>query len=173
LLMSILDASTNQVLRSRRVSSALNQLATLNAKAVRAAARLLNVPLDSKDDQQLRSYTDSPAAYRAFQTAEEMFKEPNEAGLALSIQKYEEAVAIDSRYALAHARLAFAYSRLYDLRRDPAVLELARANSEKALKLDNTLIDAHVARSAVFSSKGDPKAALAEISQALLIDPDN
>ena len=173
LLMSILDASTNQVLRSRHVSSALNQLATLNAKAVRAAARLLNVPLDSKDDQQLRSYTDSPAAYRAFQTAEEMFKEPNDAGLTSSIQKYEDAVSIDPRYALAYARLAFAYSLLYDLRGDPAVLELARSNTEKALKLDHDLVDAHVARAAVLSSTGNQNAALEEIRQALRLDPGN
>jgi len=173
LLLKILDASTNEVLRERHVSSALNQLASLNAKAIRAAAKLLNVPLDSKDDQQLRSYTDSPVAYRAFQTAEELFKKPNDAGLTTSIQKYEDAVATDSRYALAYARLAFAYSRLYDLRGDPTVLELARANSEKALKLDNDLVDAHVARSAVFSSTGNQKAALEEISQALHLDPGN
>ncbi len=173
LLLRVLDASTNAVLRERHVSSALSQLAALNSMAVRAAASLLDVPLDKQDNRQPRSYTDSPLAYRAFQTAEELFKQPNEAGLSLSIQKYEEAVALDSRYALAYARLAFAYTRLYDLRGDPAVLELARANSEKALKLDSNLVDAHVARAAVFSSKGDPKAALSEIREALLIDPDN
>ncbi len=172
LLLSILDVSTNKILRERHVSCALSQLASLNAKAINAAARLLNVSLEGKA-QQAPLYTQSLDAYRAFQTAEGLFKEPNENGLAASIQKYKDAVAIDPRYALAYARLAFAYSRLYDLERDPAVLELSRANGEKALSLDNDLVDAHVAHSAVFELEGDPKAALEEISQALRIDPDN
>ena len=173
LLLRILDASTNAVLRERHVSSPLNQLANLNAKAIQAAAKLLNVPLGAKDSQQSRSTTESPAAYRAYQTAEDLFKQPNDSGLEGSIQKYKEAVSLDPRYALAYARLAFAYGRLYDFRGDPAVLELARANSEKALKLDSDLVDAHVARSAFFQSRGNQKAALDEISVALHLDPDN
>ena len=64
-----------------------------------------------------------------------------------AIEHYEEAIAIDSTYAPAHAGLAMAYVEMgwwLDLPTE-AFLAQARAAALEALKLDSTLAEAHIA----------------------------
>ncbi len=82
-------------------------------------------------------------------------------------------MGIDPHYAIAHAHLAQAYGRMYDTRLEPAALELARAYCATALKLDPTLVDAHLALAMVLEDTGNDKAALDEYAQALALDPQN
>ena len=62
------------------------------------------------------------------QAAESLKKQENGKGLEASIEKYKQAIELDPHYALAHARLAFAYLSLYSKDHDPAAIDLARGN---------------------------------------------
>ncbi len=173
LFLRIFDASTNALLRERMILCPLSQLANLPTQAVRAAGLLFNISLD---DQQYKQVAQPPAtqgAFEAYQTAEQLMKKPNFEGLNGAIQKYSEAANQDPRYALAYAKLAYAYCALYDLKHDPTDLELARNNGERALQLDNRLVLGHLALSTVFELNGDRRKALDEVAHALLIDPSN
>ena len=77
----------------------------------------------------------------------------------------ERAIEADPKYATAYAKLAIAYSRFYALHSDAGALELAQANAERAITIDQTSGDAHTALAYVFEAKGDQKNALVEIER--------
>jgi len=100
-------------------------------------------------------------------------KQPNFTGVETAIAKYKQAVELDPHYALAHARLALAYLRFYDMRRDPSSMVLAKANAETSLSLDRDLVEGHVALASAFEGTGDETNALHEMGRALALDPSN
>ena len=169
LFLRLIDPVSNQALREKRLTCAPAEITSLPGKAVKAAASLL----DLHNAEQADPGTQSVEAFTAFQSAETLMQQPNDSGLDAAIEKYKQAVTLDSRYAIAHAKLAHAYARLSVVRRNPGALDLARGNSEHALTLDPSSVDAHLARAAIFLVSGDEKSALQEIGVALSVDPTN
>ncbi|MGA8528282.1 MAG: protein kinase, partial [Acidobacteriaceae bacterium] len=173
LLLRVLDPVTGHALRTRSVEGDLHDATLFPARAVKAAASLLNVGGYLKDTKQTQPGTNSTAAFTAFQQAEALMKQPNDAGLDAAIEKYKQAVDLDPQYAIAHAELGIAYGHLYGIRRDSAALDLARRNCEHALALDPGLVDGHLARAWVMEQTGNEQDALDEFRRALALDPSN
>ena len=173
LLLKVIDVTSSAVLRFQSLAVSEADIPSSTRKAVLAAAHLLNVRLPSRNQDQPSSATNSEEAYRAFQTAEELMKQPNDAGLAKAMENYRAAVDADPKYAMAYAKLALAYCRFYALHSEPAALELARRNAETALKFEPNLIIGHIALSDVYDEEGQKQRALEEIRRALDIDPSN
>jgi tetratricopeptide (TPR) repeat protein len=168
-----LDPSSGQPLREKKLTCALNQITSLPQKAVHAAASLLDLENYSQRDTQAEPETHSAAAFSAFQSAETLWKQPNDSRLDAAIEQYKQAIDLDPRYALAHARLALAYSRLHAIRRIPEALDLAYRNCQVALSLNPGLADGHLALAEVFQQTGNNQGALNEIDRALSLDPSN
>jgi eukaryotic-like serine/threonine-protein kinase len=173
IFLRLLDPSTNQPLREKRLTCALGQITSLPGKAVRAAASLLNLDSYLPSDERTDPGTQSAAAFTTFQSGETLMKQPNDTGLDEAIEKYKQAIELDPRYALAHAKLAQAYGRFYVIRRNPAALDLARGNYQVALTLDPNLLDAHLAQALILEISGNEQAALQAIAKALSLDHSN
>jgi len=171
--LRVLDPTTGHALRTRSVEGDFQNVTALPARAMQAAASLLNVSRYLRDNKQTQPGTSSAAAFTAFQQAETLMKQPNDAGLDAAIEKYKQAVDLDPQYAIAHAELGIAYGHLYGLRRDAAALDLARRNCEHALALDPGLVDGHLARAWVLEQTGSEQDALDEFRKALALDPSN
>jgi eukaryotic-like serine/threonine-protein kinase len=173
LLLRLLDPISGHSLRVRKITCTLDEITSLPANAVQAAASLLNLSRYLRSDRQVEPGTQSSAAFTAFQSAETLMKEPNDAGLTAAIEKYKQAVDYDPSYAIAHAKLALAYGHYYAIRRDAGALDLARGNYEHALALDPRLVDAHLARALLLEQTGDVQGALDEMTKTLALDPSN
>lgn len=173
LFLALLDARTNAVLRRGRVICGPAEIPSLAGKAVRAAATLLNVRWTGTAAALAGPPTNSPRAFRAFQAAEEFRSRPNDDGLDQAIENYKAAIDADPQFALAYARLALAYSRLYGLRADSGALDLAEANATKALDLNRNLAEGHLALGYAFEKRGNEEKALGEIHRAIALDPAN
>jgi serine/threonine protein kinase/tetratricopeptide (TPR) repeat protein len=173
LVLRLLDPFTNRTIRKREIKCAMADITSLPGKAVKEAAALLNLSHYLKSTGRTEPGTQSIAAFTAFQQAETLRKQPNDTGLTAAIEKYKEAMDLDPRYAMAHAKLAEAYYRLYKTQRNSSALELAQGNCERALALEPGLVEGHLARSLVLKDKGDEQGALDEITKALTIDPSN
>ncbi len=173
LFLRVLDPSSGQPLREKKLTCALNQITSLPQKAVQAAASLLDLESYLHHDKQAEPETHSAAAFTAFQSAETLIKQPNDAGLDAAIEQYKQAIDLDPRYAVAHARLALAYARLYGIRRVPEALDLAYGNCQVALSLKPDLADGHLALASVFEQTGNEHGALDEIARALSLNPSN
>jgi eukaryotic-like serine/threonine-protein kinase len=173
LLLRVLDPSTNQPLREKKVNCALAEITSLPGKSVQAAASLLDLVPYLQKEGRTEPGTQSAAAFTAFQLAESLMKQPDFKGLDAAIDNYKQAVDLDPRYAVAYARLAQAYGLLYMVRLSPAALDLGRANCEVALRLAPDLADAHLALAYIFEYSGNQQGALNEIDKALSLDPSN
>jgi eukaryotic-like serine/threonine-protein kinase len=173
LFLRLLDPISGRPLRERKLSCVLDEITSLPARAVKAAASLLDLSRYLRSNKQIEPGTQSVAAFTAFQSAETLMKQPNDTGLNEAIEKYKQAVDLDPGYAIAHAKLALAYGRLYGIRRDPGALDLARGNCEHALALDAGLVDARLSRAFLLEQTGNVQGALDETKKTLALDPSN
>lgn len=171
--LQVLDPAAARPLRQTQIRVPLEERMALPERAVRAAAGLLDIRRFEPNDKRSSTGTQSPEALEQFQAAEALMKAPNDAGLEPAIEKYKQSVELDSHYALAHAKLAMAYFRQYILHRNPAALDLAKANCDTALSINPNLIEGHVALASVTDWSGDKTGALREIAKALSVDPSN
>ncbi len=171
LILRLLDPVTTRPLREKSLACPMEEITELPARAVTAATSLLHLTQYLKSSERTEPGTGSAAAFTAFQQAETMRKQPNDAGLYNAIEKYKEALDLDPQYAMAHAKLAQAYVRQYWIQRNPSALELARGNCDRALALKPGLVEGHLARSLVLELTGDKQGALEEITKSLTLDP--
>lgn len=171
--LQVLPASSSRALRTKHITVSDDEELSLVQKTVRAAAELLDIRHYEPSDKRIAAGTSNPEAYAAFQAAEALRKQSNDTGLEPAIEKYKEAIDLDSHYALATARLAIAYCRLADVKHDPAATALARGNAETALAMDPTLVPARIALAASLKDTGDEISALREMKRALAVDPAN
>jgi serine/threonine protein kinase/tetratricopeptide (TPR) repeat protein len=169
--LRLLDTATGKLVRRKQIDCPDDDCRSLNITAVKTAAGILGVGTSQLNLERLRPATSSLTALAAFQAAQELRSKPNDSGLEAAIEQYKKAIEEDPQYALAHAELARAYCRLYGLRSDPAVLEFARLNAERAILLDEKRPEAYAALAFVYENTGNEQAALRQIQRALALDP--
>ena len=170
LLLQVLDAATQHLLRKQHVSASRAQLSTLSEKGSAAAARLLDLSeqeKSSKDADELRNV--SADVFSSFSQAEQFANQPNNTGLDAAILKYTECLEKDPNFHLGYAKLAIAYVRKYYIVHDSALLTLARQNAEKAGDSAKALFS----RGLVYLYSDDTNQAMDYFAQALKADPGN
>jgi eukaryotic-like serine/threonine-protein kinase len=173
LFLRVLDPTTGQPLREKKLACAPAEITSLPGKAVHAAATLLDLTSYVRNDSGAEPTTHSAAAFTAFQSAEAAIKGVDRAATEAAIDGYKQAIDLDPRYALAYAKLAVAYVHFSVTQRSPDALMLARGNCEVALRLDPNLVDAHLAKALILQWSGEEQEALHELSRTLLLDPSN
>jgi tetratricopeptide (TPR) repeat protein len=102
------------------------------------------------------------------------FTNQREAGLAKALECFQQAVALDGHFALAHAGVADATTLLafYGLSSAKEILPEAKAAAQRALALDDTLAEAHAALGfAHLVYDRDGAAAERELQHAIRLNP--
>ena len=114
-------------------------------------------------------------AYDLYLRGEHRLRQMDQKEHADAIPLFEQAVALDPDFAVAHASLARAYiSKVFNLDPDPKWKAKAEAEIERALALDPNLADAYVARGdlAWTLANGFPhEEAVRDFRKALEINP--
>ena len=137
----------------------------------------LGITLNQEHDQILtRRYTKDEGAYDAYLKGRFFLNKRTVAAIAESIKYLQQAIKIDSNYALAYAALADAYDKAYWYQteispRDP--MAESRAAAIRALAIDESLAEAHLAMATVHSNSWELAKAATELERALQIDPAN
>jgi eukaryotic-like serine/threonine-protein kinase len=120
--------------------------------AVRVAGAL-NVALGAGEQRELAERpTADAAAYDAFLKGEQARRSGGITGLAEAVSFLEQAVALDSTFALAWARLSQAQSALHFSTPSPALAEGARRAAERAELLAPDAVETHIALGAYYSN---------------------
>ena len=112
----------------------------------------------------LRHQSSNVAAYELYLRGRDPTLARNDSGVLRQVELYEQAVALDSTYAAAHAELAVAYLRTGDFPR-------AKRAAERAIALDDSLGVAHWAVARIRSAELDHAAAETELRRAIALDP--
>ncbi|MBI4658047.1 MAG: tetratricopeptide repeat protein [Verrucomicrobia bacterium] len=130
---------------------------------------------ESKRQRMARRSTASFEAYALYLQGRWLWNQRTEDGIKNAIQAFEQALAKDANYALAHAGLADCYALLVDHGLIAAAEGRAKVmrSAERALALDDALAEAHTALAGLKQMNWDWSGAEQAYQRAIALDPDS
>src|SRR3989441_9349049 len=146
LSLELIDAQTENVIWSDRCDRKQTDLVSLQTEIARDVSSKLKTKLSSADEQKIaKAYTTNADAYRLYLQGRFYWNKREEKVFRKAVDYYNQAIALDSNYALAYAGLADAYALLSTFGFMPPSegIPKAREFARKALSLDNSLAEPH------------------------------
>jgi hypothetical protein len=141
--VQLIDGVTDTTLWAERYERPLSDLFTVQEEVRRKILLHLGLKLTPQEEDQLqRLYTPSLEAYNSVARGMELFfRGWTPADNAKEQQFYEQAIALDPYYALAHAMMGYARWRQWAAQPvpDPQLLDQVFALTRQALALDDSL----------------------------------
>lgn len=171
----LIDAETGYQLWSKSFHRQLADIFAIQEEIARSVAVALRISLRVAEAIDLQRYAPRDLrAYDFYLRGRQLEGGKDRVKFDHAAQMYRRAIEIDPDYAQAHAGLADALIELLSWRmsQSPAVLEEAKAASQKAMALAPELAETHVAYAHTLTIAGQHDAAKAEFEQALQLNPD-
>jgi len=171
--VQLIDARNDRHIWAERYDRTLTDSIGLQGEVATEIATALRAKLAPEEKTRLEAKpTDNPEAYALYLKArgrEGAVNRSTEDSFAAE-QLYAQAIALDRKFALAHARLSIVNSRFATDNR--ALRAKARAAAEEALRLSPSLGEAHMAMGlCLYWADKDYAAALKEFSIAAMTSP--
>jgi serine/threonine protein kinase/Tfp pilus assembly protein PilF len=171
--VELFDVSKNHDLWNKQYHYKLSDMLRLEDDISREVVKKLGLKLSGQDEQLLtRRYTDDVEAYQLYLKGRYFWDRRVEGSLEKSLNYYQQALAKDPNYALAYVGLAQAYDTLSYMTPPSQTYPRAEAAAQAALRLDETLPEAHVMLAILkYKYKWDHAGAEREFRRALQMDP--
>lgn len=172
--IKLIDAASDQHIWSETYEQPFDSVMAIQASVARSVARVIEAHLTSVDEEQLaRSLQIRPATFEAYLRAMFQFHKETQEGYQRGIEILEEALAEDPTSALAYAALGQGYMELvHSLLPKSEAASRAKVAADKAIELDPTLAEAHLARGLYqWYGEWNFKAAQASVDRALELNP--
>jgi serine/threonine protein kinase/Tfp pilus assembly protein PilF len=149
----------------------------LQTDIARDVTKRLRVQLSDEEQQRLgNAGTTNPEAYRLYLEGKQLWYGRTPEGLKKSIDLFEQAIGADPNYALAYAGLADTYNVIPSYGVGVTSQQagaLAETASRKALELDDSLPEAHLARAGYLTFAWKWREADQEYLRAIDLDPNS
>ena len=149
----------------------------LQSDIARDISKRLQVQLSGEKQQRLGSAgTKNPEAYRLYLEGRQLWYGRTTEGLKKSIDLFQQSIAADPNYALAYAGLGDTYNVIPSYRAGITSRQagsLADAATRKALELDDSLPEAHLARADFLTFAWKWREAEQEFRRAIELDPNS
>jgi eukaryotic-like serine/threonine-protein kinase len=167
------ESGTNQLWSGRYHNKTSNLPLLLNDVARQIAGRLNLNLTDEELNLVARDQNVAGNAYERYLKGRSYWNQLTEEGLDKSIECFNEALAIDPKFALAYTGLANSYNTLGAAYRSSAeVFGKAELNAQKGLALDGNLAEAHYAIAVTrYVYKWDLSGAENEAKRSLELNP--
>ncbi|MHC4540819.1 MAG: protein kinase domain-containing protein, partial [Planctomycetota bacterium] len=173
----LVDGRTDAHLWSDNYTGTLTNILVLQSQVTLAIAREIEAALTPEEEARItRTEAVNPEAYEAYLLGRHYYSSLLEQDLKKAIKYFEQALEIDSTYALAYAGLADAYAMLggHHILPPEDTWPNARSAVEKALAIDEGLAEAHTSLAIVKASYDwDWPGAEREFRRALEINPNS
>jgi serine/threonine protein kinase/Flp pilus assembly protein TadD len=174
---TLMQASPEKSLWTQTYERDLSDVLTLQSEVAQHVAEGINASLTQQEQARLSSKRPAvnPGAYEDYLHGLTEYNKRTEEGLRASMTHYALAIEKDPKYAPAYAALADSWASLanYPILSPKQALTEGAAAAEKALKLDNTLSEAHAALAWVHASSLMFNGVEAEFQEAIKLDPSN
>jgi non-specific serine/threonine protein kinase len=165
----LVDAETDSLVWSERYDREMADVFEVQDEIARKIAEALRIQLSPQEQQALAARpTDNLQAYDLFLRGKSYARRLTRQDLEFALQMFENAVALDSRFALAHAAIANScalYNQHFD--RAPAWIERAKAASQRASAIDRDSPDVRVAEAWILYAEGKYDEAVPRVREAL------
>jgi serine/threonine protein kinase/tetratricopeptide (TPR) repeat protein len=144
----LIDTHTDFPMWSERYDREMQDIFEVQDEIARKIAEALRVTLSPQEQAELAARpTDNMQAYDLYLRGKSYVRRLTRQDLEFARQMFENATALDPKFALAFAAVANACALIYyNYGRDEAWMERARAASEKAAALQPDLPEADIAR---------------------------
>lgn len=156
-------------------SRKLTEILVLQEEIAKGLSDILRPRLTAEMRRQVtKRYTDNSDAYQLYNKGRYFWNKRRPEALNKANEYFQQAISLDSNYALAYAGLADSYSLLgMGLGADPTeVVPRARAAASKAIALDETLAEGHTSLGHIkFIHDWDWPAAEKEFNRAIELNP--
>lgn len=176
--VQLLHARTDQHLWAMSYYRNLSDVLLLQKELATDIARQISVKLNPRRSRPTSTRRISNTAYDAYLKGRYYWNLRTDDGLIKSIAFYDDAIAADSRYALAYSGRADSYAligsrRLGEIDSHEAMRE-AKAAAKKAVALDTTLAEAHLSLAFVkFQFDWDWQGAEKDFRRAIALNPNS
>ncbi|MCA1601147.1 MAG: protein kinase, partial [Acidobacteria bacterium] len=172
----LVDVRDNSRLWGEQYNRNVSDILAVQEEIARKISERLRLRLTGEEKKQLeKHYTENTEAYLLYSLGRYHFHKNTKEGFEKSIEYYEQAIGVDPKYALAYFGLSSAYQQLES--RGFAFPKEALRKQEwaalKAVELDDTLSEAHVALAVAKRLHGDWAGAEKEFKRALELDPNS
>jgi len=149
----------------------------LQSDIARDVSKRLQVQLSGEKQRRLgNAGTTNPEAYRLYLEGRQLWYGRTTEGLKKSIDLFQQAIAADPNYALAYAGLGETYNVIPSYRAGITSRQaglLADAATRKALELNDSLPEAHLARAGFLNFAWKWREADQEYRRAIELDPNS
>jgi len=174
----VVDVQRGDALADAKIDGPIAQIFELQDQVVAQFSRELGVADQEAARRSGSRETPSLEAYRAFTEAWLHLETLDIREIPQAVGKFERAIAVDPRYALAFTGLASAELAAYEETRSDnaparARLQSAIDHARAAVALDDTLAEAHATLAFVAVSAWDTENAVQSARRAVAIEPAN
>jgi adenylate cyclase len=148
----LVDVESQGHLWSQDYDRTLDDVFAIQSAVAESVADALQVTLSPGEKRQLEKHgTQNLEAYQMYLRGLHLFHRQSDEGLNNCIAYFERALQYDPAFAQPHAGIALAYQMLAFISLlDPRhAFEKARAAAEKALEIDDTIVDAYLVTATV------------------------
>lgn len=179
LTVQLLNTATGKSLWAETIEEQAGDLFTLQRSMSERLGNWLAQKLSAEGRKQFKKeYTVNPAAFEAYTQGRYFYSKQTNENFEKALKYYRQAIDIDQNYALAWTGIADCYYAL-----SATILSLSaktnnnfylesRAAAERAVKLDDSLAEAHLSLGVALSEKNYPQA-LREIERTLELNPNH
>ncbi|HKS27689.1 MAG TPA: winged helix-turn-helix domain-containing protein [Pyrinomonadaceae bacterium] len=172
--VELVDAEDGSQLWGEQYSRKSSDIFTIQEEISQKISKKLRLRLTDEQKRRLsKRYTESNEAYQAYLMGCFLINKRTADGLRNSVKHFERAIELDPQYALAYVGLTDAYYHLRDYNLLPLKdsLSKARAMALRAISLDPSLAEAHIALAHIKRYDWDWAGMEAEYLSAIKISP--
>ena len=170
----LVDTKTNFPLWSERYDREMADVFAVQDEIARKIAEALRITLTPQEQEALAAKpTENPQAYDLFLRGKSFARRVTRQDTEFALQMFENAVALDPQFALAHAAIASSCAQYHwHFERAPAWIERAKAASQRASALGKDAPEIQVAEAWILYAEGKYEEAVERLRTVIGRKPD-
>ena len=144
--VELVDARTKKIIWAEQYDRKMSDLLATQREIATTIAQKLELRLSGSEAKGItKRYTDSNDAYQLYLRGRHSFAKRTKEGMLGAIDYFRQAIKLDPKFALAHARIAETFGSMpaYPYLSPKEAFPQARAAAQQALEIDPTLAEAH------------------------------
>ena len=151
--VDLVDATTGAQLWGKEYEPKVSDVLSVKQSIAREVTEKLRLRLSDAEQQQLvRHDTTNAEAYQFYLRGRYLWNKRTAGGIESAIEQFQQAIDRDPNYALGYVGLVDCYGLLEEYAGVPGseTLPKARAAADRALKIDDSLSEAHTSSGVIF-----------------------